>query len=67
MQRLVLAALLLAMVSGLVAVFALGLRASVRRGQLVPQEAEGTAVQKVAFAALVLLILGVSTGLLGGL
>lgn len=67
MQRLVLAALLLAVIVGVVAVFALGVRATRREGSLVPRESEGGPVQKLAFAALFLLIAGVSTGLLGGL
>lgn len=67
MQRLVLAALLLAIIAGVVAIFGLGLRAAAREGRLLPSEPEGTSVQKIAFAALILLIAGVSTGLLGGL
>ena len=67
MQRLVLAVLLLAVAVGVVAVFALGVRATAREGRLVPRESEGSSVQKLAFAALFLLIAGVSTGLLGGL
>ena len=67
MQRLVLAALLLAIFAGVVAIFGLGLRSVAREGRLLPSEPEGTNVQKIAFAALVLLIAGVSTGLLGGL
>jgi hypothetical protein len=66
MQRLVLAALLLSIVAGFVAVFALGVGVSLRQG-VIPRESEGSIVQKLAFAALVLLIAGVSTGLLGGL
>ena len=67
MQRLVLAVLLLAIAVGVIAVFALGVRSMVREGNLVPRESEGGSVQKLAFAALFLLIAGVSTGLLGGL
>ena len=67
MQRLVLAALLLAIAVGVVAVFVLGVRATAREGRLMPRQSEGTGVQKLAFAALFLLIAGVSTGLLGGL
>ena len=67
MQRLVLAVLLLALIAGVVAVFVLGWRATVREGGGLPRETEGGSVQKLAFAALVLLIAGVSTGLLGGL
>jgi hypothetical protein len=67
MQRLVLATLLLAFLAGIVAVFVLGVRAAVRDGGLVPREAEGSSVRKLAFVALFLLIAGVSTGLLGGL
>ena len=67
MQRLVLAALLLAIVIGIVAVFVLGWRATVREGGGFPRDTEGSTVQKLAFVALVLLIAGVSTGLLGGL
>lgn len=67
MQRLVLAALLLAVLAGIVAVFGLGLRASAREGGIVPRQTEGSSVQKLAFVALVLLIAGVSTGILGGL
>jgi hypothetical protein len=67
MQRLVLAALLLAILAGVVAILGLGLRSAAREGSLVPAESEGSNVQKLAFAALILLIAGVSTGLLGGL
>jgi ABC-type nickel/cobalt efflux system permease component RcnA len=67
MQRLVLAALLLAIIAGFVAVLVLGVRATVRDGGMIPRESEGSSLQKLAFAALVLLIAGVSTGLLGGL
>ncbi len=67
MQRLVLAALLLAIIAGFVAVLVLGMRVAAREGRLSPGAPEGTSVQKIAFAALILLIAGVSTGLLGGL
>ena len=67
MQRLVLAALLVAIVGGAVAVLALGLRATVHERGWASHGSEGSAMQKLAFAALVLLIAGVSTGLLGGL
>lgn len=67
MQRLVLAALLLAVVAGLATVFALGWRAVVREGGGTRRESEGSGVQKLAYLALILLIAGVSTGFLGGL
>jgi hypothetical protein len=67
MQRLVLAALLLAILAGIVAIFGLGIRSAAREGSLIPARSEGSNMQKLAFAALVLLIAGVSTGLLGGL
>lgn len=67
MQRLVVAALLLAVVSGLVAIFALGLRAKRSEPDGLPVESEGGSLQKLAFAALFLLIAGVSTGILTGL
>lgn len=67
MQRLVLAALILAVVGGIAVVFALGVRATAREGGASPPDSEGGPVQKLAFAALILLIAGVSTGLLGGL
>lgn len=66
MQRLFLAMLLLGIVSGAIAIFVLGWRATVREGGL-PRGSEGSSVQKLAFVALFLLIAGVSTGLLGGL
>ena len=69
MQRLVLAVLLLAVLAGVVAVLASGLRAAVRaRSEAAGDEpSEGATVQKLAYAALLLLILGTSTGVLGGL
>jgi hypothetical protein len=67
MQRLFLAALLLAIAAGVVAALAVGLRETYREVQVIPRESEGSRVQKLAFVALVLLIAGVSSGLLGGL
>lgn len=67
MQRLVLAALLLGILGGIVAIFGLGVRSAARDGNMIPAQTEGNSVQKLAFAALILLIAGVSTGLLGGL
>jgi hypothetical protein len=67
MQRLILATLILSAAIGVISVFALGVRASLRDGALVPRTTEGTNVQKLAFIALFLLIAGVSTGLVGGL
>ena len=67
MQRLILAALFLGAIAAVIAVLALGWRATARDGGIVPRESEGGSVQKVAFAALFLLIAGVSTGILGGL
>lgn len=67
MQRLVLAALILALIGGIVAVFVLGWRATARERGVVPFESEGSSVQKLAYVALLLLIAGVSSGLVGGL
>ncbi len=67
MQRLILAVLFLGAIAAILAVLVLGVRATVRDGGAVPRESEGGPVQKLAFAALFLMIAGVSTGLLGGL
>ena len=69
MQRLVLAVLLLAVLTGVVAVLAMGIRTAVRaRSEAAGDEpSEGATVQKLAYTALLLLIFGTSTGLLGGL
>lgn len=67
MQRLVLAVVLVALVAGIVAVLTLGWRDAMREKGRLPAVSEGTQMQKLAFAALFLLIAGVATGLLGGL
>ncbi|MBM9594795.1 hypothetical protein [Roseitranquillus sediminis] len=69
MQRLVLAVLILALLAGLVVVLALGLRAAARSGGAAFESGEfgNTTLQKLAYAALFVLIVGVSVGLLGGL
>lgn len=66
MQRLALAVLLLALIAGVLWLASAGVRAAVRPDG--PLRAEGgVTLQKLAYAALFVLILGVSTGWLGGL
>lgn len=73
MQRLVLATLLLGMLAGGLALAVASARAALRlgtdagAGPLVRGSTGSGAMQKLSYAALFLLILGVATGWLGGL
>lgn len=67
MQRLVLVVLLLAAAAGIIAILAAGWRAGMAQSAGSSPRYEGNDVQKLAYAALILLITGASTGLLGGL
>ncbi len=66
MQRLVLAVIVLAILATLVALAAAGLRASLQPDGLLRGNT-GSPMQKLAFAALFVVIFGVSAGWLGGL
>ena len=66
MARLVLAILILGAAAGGISVLVLGLRATLRESNEAGPGG-GMTVQKLAFVALMLLILGVSVGWLGGL